>query len=152
MAAATFDAKKQVPQGRAQSQRRVEFSFNLDFTATGGLGDGTGLAATEDMEIGVLPAGYVHERLDAVLRVAEGEVSTMDVGVEADDNGFGVLLNMNGTPNAKISVGAPAFVASEYFHVNTPVRVKCPAAANTINVAKVRLTFVGYLSDTSLER
>lgn len=145
MAAATFDAKNQVDQGRAQTSGRVEINFKVDFAK---IGDGTGLAATEDAEIGVLPAGYVHERLDAVLRKAEGEVATMDVGVEADDNGFGVTMNVNGTINAEIAPGAAAFGAGKYFHVNTPVRVKCPAAANTLNVAQVELTWIGYLRTT----
>lgn len=149
LAAATFNAREQIPQGRQQQTRRVEFHWRVDYSKHG---DGTGLAAGEDMEIGVLPAGYVHERLDAVLRTAEGEAATQHVGIEADDDGFGVSLNVNGTPNAKISVGSPAFVAGEYLHTNTTVRVKTPAATNTVNVAVVDYTFVGYLIDTTLEK
>jgi len=149
MAAATFNAKKQIPQGRAQTENRVQLTYFLDFTAAGKLGDGTGLAATEDMEIGDLPAGYVHERLDAVLRTAEGEAATLDVGTEADPDGFGDGLNVNGTPNARIALaGTEAFAPGTYFHATTPIRVMCPAAGNTVNVAKVSLTFIGYIRST----
>lgn len=190
MAAATFDAKKQIAQGRPQTTRRVEIPFNLDFTATGGLGDGTGLAANEDMEIGSIPAGFTMERLDPKLIVAEGEAATLDFGTEATPTLFAAALNLNGTPNAVIAQNPSAVAvatadadatygqpeadlineikadvntlvanlnterakAGLYFHVNTPVRVRCPNAANTINVAKVRLTLIGYMTDTGLEK
>ncbi len=186
MAAATFDAKNQVSQGRPQTTRRVEIPFGtLDFTATGGLGDGTGLAQNEDMEIGVIPAGYTHEYLDPKLIVAEGEAATLDVGTEASPTLFANALDMNGTPNAKIQletiaaanaatqtgayvqadVQTIATLANEikadlnrlflargtYFHVNTPVRIRNPGA-NLINVAKLRLILVGYMTDTGLEK
>lgn len=149
MAAPTFDRKAFIPQEHPQSDRRVEIPFELDFADTE-LTDGTGLAADEDIEIGDLPAGYVHERLDAVLRVAEGEAATLDVGSEADPNGFASVLNMNGTINAAIALaGTEAFAAGTYFNVKTPIRATCPAAANVLNVGKVQLTFIGYMRPTA---
>jgi len=149
LAAATFDIKNIVNQGRQQESRRVEYHYTIDFTK---INAGAGLAATQDAEFGILPAGYVHERLDAVLRTAEGEASTLHVGVEADPDGFGVAIPMNGTINAKAAVGAPAFTGGEYFHVNTPIRAQTPAAAATLNVGKIDLTFAGYQVDTTLEK
>lgn len=146
MAAATFDVKKQVNQGRSQATRRVELHYQINFAT---LGDGTGLDATQDAEFAVLPDGYVHERLDAVLRTAEGEAATVHVGTEADADLFGVSLNVNGTPNAQVGIGAPAAGAGYYVHAATPVRVTCPAAANTVNAAKLDLTFVGYMRETA---
>ncbi len=189
MAAATFDVKDQVQQGRPGTPRRVEIPFELDFAGSK-LGDGTGLAANEDMEFGLLPAGYVHERLDAKLITAEGEAATLDVGIDGDLTLFAAALNLNGTPNATIAQNPSAVAiatadadatygqpeadlvneikgdvntlvsninterakAGKYFHTNTAVRVRCPNGANTINVAKVRLTFIGYMSDTGNER
>lgn len=145
MAAATFNVQNQVEQGRAQTTGRVELNYKFDFAK---ITDGTGLAALEDAEFAVLPAGWVHERLDAVLRKAEGEVATLDVGTEAAPTGFGAAMDMNGTLNAEIAPGAATFGVGKYFHVNTPVRVRTPAAANTVNVAQVELTFIGYVRTT----
>lgn len=146
MAAATFVVKNQVPQGRAQLPRRVEFHYRLDFSV---LGDGTGLAATEDAEFADLPAGYVHERLDAVLRTAQGVAATVDIGSEATPNGFLDGGNVNGNANAAVALaGTEAFAPGTYFHVNTPVRAACPAAAATLDAAVLDVTFVGYLHDT----
>lgn len=147
MAAATFDVTNQVEQGRSQTTRRVELHYHLDFST---LGDGTGLAAGEDAEFADLPAGYVHERLDAVLRTAEGEAATIDIGTEADADCFMDGGNVNGTPNAKIALaGTEAAGAGTYYHTTTPVRVMCPAAANTVNVAVVDVTFIGYMRETA---
>lgn len=149
MVAALFDTKNQVNQGRQQLTRRVELHYRLDFNT---LGDGTGLAATEDAEFAVLPAGYVHERLDPVLRTAEGVAATLDIGTEADPDGFGDGLNVNGTPNARVALaGTEAFAPGTYFHTNTPVRATCPTAAATLDDAILDLTFVGYMVDTGAE-
>jgi len=146
MAAATFDITKQVAQGRQQTGRRVELNYKLPFAT---LGDATGLVAGEDAEFATLPAGYVHERLDSVIRTAEGEVATVDIGTEADDNGFLDGGNINGAANSSIALaGTEAFAPGTYFHTNTPVRVKTPAAAATLNVAVLDVTFVGYMRDT----
>jgi len=150
MAAPTFDATDQVAQGRQQTSRRVELHYHIDFNT---IGDGTGLVAAETAGFGTLPAGYVHERLDAVLRTAEGGAATLDVGTEADPDGFLDGGDVNGTPNAKIALaGTEALGAGTYFHANTPVRLGPPAAAATLDDAIADLTFVGYLIDTTLEK
>jgi len=143
---ADFDIKETVGRNRKQTDRRVEWEYEVDFSS---MGDGTGLAATETAELCVLPKGYVHERLDVVLRTAEGEAATLDVGDAADVDGFMDGGNLNGSANAQVALaGTEAYAAGKYFHADTPVNLLCPAAANTINVAKARFTFVGYMSDT----
>lgn len=172
MAAATFDVKDQVPQGRQQTTRRVELPYKLDFNT---LGDATGLAQNEDAEFAVLPAGYVHERLDAVLRTAEGAAVTLDVGTEASPTLFANAISLNGTPNAKVQLETIATADADatagqpeadlmnelkadlnrllaagatYLHANTPVRVRNPGAT-LIDDAIVDLTFVGYMRETA---
>ncbi len=175
MTAATFNARMQVAQGRQQSPRRVELHYRLDFNT---IGDGTGLAQNEDLAFADLPDGYVHERLDAVLRTAEGAATTLDVGTEATPTLFANALNMNGTPNAKIQLetiatadgdatyGQPEadllneikadvnrllVAGATYHHTKTEVRVRNPGAT-TIDDAIVDLTFVGYMVDTGTEK
>ena len=172
MAAATFNARDQVNQGRSQSSRRVELHYRIDFNT---IGDGTGLAQNEDIAFASLPAGYVHERLDAVLRTAEGAATTLDVGTDAPPTLFANALNMNGTPNAKIQPETVAAAdatdlatvltlanemkadlnrllaaAATSPHSTTEVRVRNPAAT-LIDDAIVDLTFVGYMVNTTSE-
>jgi len=150
MAAATFDGKDQVPQGRQQNARRVELHYHID---TNIIGDGTGLVAAETVEFGMLPAGYVHERLDGILRTAEGAAATVDIGTEADPDGFMDGGNVNGTPNAKIALaGTEAFAPGTYFHANTPVRLGPPGGAATLDDCIFDVTFVGYMVDTGSEK
>jgi hypothetical protein len=148
MAAATFNIKDQVPQGRQQNSRRVELHYHLDFNT---LGDGTGLATTESAEFADLPAGFVYERHDSILRTAEGTAATADFGTEADTDGFNDGADMNGTPNAFVArAGTESIVAGTYFHTTTPVRVTAGAA--TLDDAIIDVTFVGYMVNTGLEK
>ena len=150
MAAPTFDITEQVAQTRKQSSRRVEFTYHIDANT---LGDGTGLVAAETAGFGSLPAGYVHERLDAVLRTAEGVAATVDIGTEADPDCFMDGGNVNGTPDANIALaGTEAATPGTYYDVNTPVRLGPPAAANTLDDCIFDITFVGYLVDTGNEK
>lgn len=173
MALATHNARAQVAQGRQQNTRRVELHYKLDFNT---IGDGTGLAQNEDIAFADLPPGYVHERLDAVLRTAEGAATTLDVGTEAAPTLFANALNMNGTPNAKIQLDTVVAAdatdlatvltlanetkadlnrglggAATYHHAKTEVRVRNPGAT-LIDDAIVDLTFVGYVVDTGTEK
>lgn len=146
MAAATFNAIKQV-NGLSQPQatRRRELVYLVDFDT---LGDGTGLAAAEDAAIGILPAGYVHERCDVILRTAEGTAATLDIGTEANDDGFLDGGNMNGTPDARVALaGTEAFSAGTYFAADTELRVKTPSGAATLDDAIVEIRMVGYMAD-----
>jgi hypothetical protein len=147
---ATFDITKQVNQGRQQNSRRFEMHFHLDFSAAGKLTDGTGLANTETATLGMIPAGFVFEFADTVLRTAEGEAATLNIGTVASATGFLNAGDVNGTPNASIARGT-LLTAGTYFHVNTAIQIACPGA-NTINVAVVDFTLVGYMVDTQLEK
>ena len=150
MAAPTFDITEQVAQGRQQGSRRVELHYHIDANT---LGDGTGLVAAETAGFASLPAGYVHERLDAVLRTAEGVAATLDVGTEADPDCFMDGGDVNGTPNAKIALaGTEAATPGTYYHANTPIRLGPPAAAATLDDCILDLTFVGYMVDTTIEK
>jgi hypothetical protein len=182
MAAAIFNARTQVNQGRQQNTRRVELHYKIDFNT---IGDGTGLAQNEDIAFADLPPGYVHERLDAVLRTAEGAATTLDVGTEAAPTLFANALNMNGTQNAKIqpeSADAANAATQTGAYVQADVQTIATLAnelkadlnrllgagatyhhaktevrvrnpgATLIDDAIVDLTFVGYLVDTTLEK
>jgi hypothetical protein len=145
MALATFNNKTQVPQGRPQSNRRVEIHYRFDFTATGGLTDGTGLANGESAIFASIPAGFVYERADSILRTAEGEAATLNIGYTGAATAFLNAGSVNGTPNALITQGA-GLTAGTYFHTNTDLEIACPGA-NTINVAVVDFTLIGYMVD-----
>ena len=146
----TFDITKQVNQGRKQSTRRVELNFHFDFTATGGLTDGTGLANGESAIFGVIPAGFVYEASDAILRTAEGEAATLNIGYTGAATAFLNAGSVNGTANASIARGT-VLTPGTYFHTNTNMEIACPGA-NTINVAVVDFTLIGYMVDTRLEK
>jgi hypothetical protein len=147
---ATFDITKQVNQGRQQSSRRVEMHFHLDFSATGGLTDGTGLANTETATLGTIPAGFVFEFSDTILRTAEGEAATLNIGYTGAATAFLNAGSVNGTANASIARGT-VLTPGTYFHTNTNMEIACPGA-NTINVAVVDFTLIGYMVDTRLEK
>ena len=150
MAAPTFDITEQVAQTRKQSSRRVEFTYHIDANT---LGDLTGLAASETAGFASLPAGYVHERLDVVLRTAEGAAATVDIGTEADPDCFMDGGSVNGTPDAHVALaGTEAAVPGTYYDVSTPVRLGPPAAAATLDDCIFDVTFVGYMMDTGDEK
>lgn len=146
MAAATFNAISQV-KGLAQPQqtRRRELVYLIDFNT---IGDGTGLAAGEDAAIGILPAGYTHERCDPILRTPEGTTATLDIGTEANDDGFLDGGNMNGSANARVALaGTEAYVAGTHFATDTELRVKTPSGAATLDDAVIEVRMVGYMVD-----
>ena len=145
MADATFNAISQV-KGLSQPQhtQRRELVYLVDFST---IGDGTGLAAGEDAAIGIIPAGFVHEHTDVILRTAEGETATLDIGIEANDDGFMDGGNVNGTPGFQVSLaGTEAFGFGRYFPNDMELRVKTPSGANTLNVAVVEIRLIGYMA------
>lgn len=147
MAVATYNILSKVfPPGKAvqQGTRRVELCKRIDFSRQP-------LAANQDAAFLTLPAGFVLDRVDPILWVAEGEVATMHIGTEAVANALAVSVDLNGTVNARAAIGAPASGPGTYFHTNTEVRVTCPAAGNTLNVAVVDIIISGYLIETALE-
>ena len=145
---ATFDlTTTDVLQNTNLSTRRQERRYRVDFST---MGDGTGLAATETATLCTLPSGWVHEQCDVILRTAEGEAATLDIGISGDTDGFLDGGSLNGTANALVTkAGTETLLPGKYFHTATDVELLCPAAANTINVAVIDVTFVGYMQVTS---
>lgn len=140
---ASYDVRDQVGRSRSQSSRRVEWTVRYSFASRS-------LAAGDDAIFFTLPKGYVHERMDAVLRTPQGAAGNFDVGVTGDLDGFGDGLNANGSANARIPLaGTESLPAGSYFHVDTPVRMNIAAAQPTLNAAVVDITFVGYMTDTA---
>lgn len=147
MAAATFNIRSKVfPPGKARNQttRRVEFHKRIDFSKQA-------LAASEDAAFLDIPAGFIYERIDVILRVAEGETATLNIGVEGTIQAFVAACNVNTTLNTRLAIGSPGYAAGQYFHTDTEMRVNTPAAANTINVAVIDVYLVGYMTETALE-
>jgi hypothetical protein len=147
MPTATYNIRPLViPPGRAvqQGTRRVEFFKRIEFARRP-------QAAGEDSAFLTLPAGFVLDRVDPILRVAEGEVATMHIGIDGTPSALAVSVNMNGTINARAAIGAPSMGPGQYFHTDTEIRVQTPAATNTLNVAVIDIVISGYLIEPSLE-
>lgn len=145
MAVADFDLTGSIRQTRSQTSRAVEYEVEVDFSSED-LNDGNGLAATKSVDVFDLPAGYVHDYVVPIPTTLEGEAATLDIGDEDDADGFGDGVDLNGTANKRADLTwSEAYLNGEYFPDGTTVRLTCPAGANTIDVAKVRLIFKGFI-------
>ncbi len=144
MAVAAFDIQASVGKNRAQSSRRIEIKKTIDFTT---INAGAGLAATQDVAFMTTPKNFVFEDAHAVLKTAEGEASTLDIGTEAAVNGLLDGGDMNGTVNATIAKAGTESIAAGTIMSETELRLLCPAAAATINVGKIDVIIVGFISD-----
>jgi len=144
MAVAAFNIQQSVGKNRAQSTRRVEILKTIDFTTING---GVGLAATEDAAFMTTPKNFVYEDCHPVLKTAEGEASTVDIGTEADVDGLLDGGNMNGVANAAIAKAGTESIAAGTVLSETELRVLNPAAGATLNVGKIDIVLVGYISD-----
>lgn len=142
MAAATFDITQQIGGlSQPQQSRKKQLEFLLDFNT---LGDGTGLAATESADIGIIPAGFIYEDCIPILMTAEGTAATIDIGIDGDADGFVDGGNMNGTINTTVAkAGSETIARGYYFHANTALRITCPAAAATLDDAILYLVLLG---------
>ena len=94
--ATTYDVRDLVGRNRAQSPRTVRWRKRYSFADRS-------LAAGQSAAFLTLPKGFVCERVDAVLRTAEGAAGTFQVGIDGNLTLFATGLNANGTPNAQIS-------------------------------------------------
>lgn len=142
MPAATFEIAQQI-RGLSQPQqsRKKQLEWLLDFNT---LGDGTGIAATESADFGIIPAGFIYEDFIAILMTAEGATATVDFGIDGDVDGFLDGGNANGTINATIAkAGNESIARGTYFHTNTPIRVTGPAAAATLDDAIIYVVLLG---------
>ncbi len=104
--AMTYDVRDVVGRTRAQTTRRVEWTKRFSFATRS-------LAASESAAFFTLPKGFVCERVDPVLRTAEGGAGTFQIGIDGTLALFAAGLDANGTPNARIaSVSGVATVAT----------------------------------------
>lgn len=140
MAAATYDIKEAVGKNRQQTTRQTEIRKRIDSSRRV-------VAATESAEFMVTPVGFVFTRCDVILKKAEGETATIHIGTEADDDCMQVSGNVNGAVGATIAKAGTEALKAGTLLSNTGVRVSVPAAANTVNVAIVDVTLVGYVVD-----
>lgn len=144
MALAIFDIRKSVGKNRAQSSRRVEIKKTIDFSTING---GVGLAATEDAAFMTTPKNFIYEDCHPVLKLAEGEASSVDIGTEADVGGLLDGGDMNGVANAAIVKAGTESIAPGTVMSETELRVLNPALGATLNVGKIDIVLVGYISD-----
>jgi len=136
------DLRNVIPQNKQQSSRRVEWTVRYSFA-------NYSLAASGANTIFTLPKGYVHSRLDMVLRTPQGAAGNFNVGIASDLDGFAAGVNANGSANTTIPLaGTESLPNGTYFHTDTPVIINIAAAQPTLNAAVVDLTFVGYLTHT----
>ena len=136
------DLRNVIPQNKQQSSRRVEWTVRYSFASYS-------LAASGQNTIFTLPKGYMHERLVAVLRTAEGGAGNFDVGITGDLDGFLDGGDANGTANARIALaGTESLTPGTYFHTDTPVIINIASAQPTLDAAVVDLVFAGFMIDT----
>lgn len=161
--ATTYDQRNVIGRTRAQSARRVEWTVRYSFAQRS-------LLAGESAAFFTLPKGYVHERVDAVLRTAEGGAGTFQIGIDGNLPLFASGLDANGTPNAKVlrvsaadadatysaneqalinALKADVNAASHYCHTDTVAAISVAAGQPTLDAAVVDVTFVGYMTDTA---
>lgn len=103
--ATTYDVRDLVGRNRAQSPRTVRWRKRFSFAQRS-------LAAGESAAFLTLPKGFVCERVDAVLRTAQGAAGTFQLGVDGNLTAFATGLNANGTPNAQIVGSTTAVVTT----------------------------------------
>ncbi len=142
--AINFDIQSTVGKSRQQMTRRVEWTKRVK---AADINAGAGLAATQSAGFITLPAGYVHDRCDVVLRKAEGEAAQINVGLDGEAKAFLGDASVNGTLNAQATGTAAG--AGRYFHTDTVATVNVDAAEATVNVAEVDITFTGYMIETA---
>jgi hypothetical protein len=138
MAAATFNLIEALGQYGGMTPRDFTFTKIVDFAAhNSGVGESSDFVNT--------PEKSVVTRVDGLLLTAEGGVATLDIGDEADPDGWIDGANANGTAGALIAkAGTEAYAAGKYYATATPLRIVTVAACD---VAKVAITVSGYTLD-----
>ncbi len=147
MAAANFNIRALIfPPGKARmvAPRRKEFFKRIDFSKQN-------LAQNQDAAFLDLPAGFILDRVDPILRVAQGAPATLNVGVDGTIQAFVAACNVNSTPNTRLSIGSPGYSPGQYFHTDTEVRVNVPNTAATLTLVVIDIIISGFLIEPSLE-
>ena len=147
MAAATYDIRQFIDGlNQPQHTRRVEMKWvGLDFSKRGT----PGLSANQNADIGTIKKGFVYEGSTVIIRTPEGQTATMNLGTDVTANAFLAAGNINGAANTAVAKTGAEVAAGTYFDVDTPVRVTCPNAANTIDVAVLDIFIWGFMAKSS---
>lgn len=143
MAAATYDIQASLGLNRPQTSRRVEIVKEIDFSEVNG---GAGLAADESVAFMTTPDGFVYEGHSGILKTAEGEIATLNIGTEAAAQAFVAAGNVNGNVGEAIANGSNSAKPGAYLP-STEIRAAVPSAANTVNVAVVKFVMYGHIID-----
>jgi hypothetical protein len=123
MAAATYDLKSTIGANRAASSRAFESKFIVDASVVDG-GDGFGVG--ESAEFCEVPAGALVTGVSVISRTAAGDTCTIDVGDEADPDGFLDGGDAESTADTLIALaGTEAYVAAggKFFSADTGLRI-----------------------------
>lgn len=147
MAAANFNIRPYVfPAGKARQveSRRKEYFKRVDFSKQN-------LAANQDAAFLDLPAGFIFDRIDCILRTAQGAAATLNVGIDGTIQAFAAAMNVNTTLNTRLAIGSPGFSAGQYFHTDQEVRVNVPNAAVTLTLVVIDIVISGFLIEPTLE-
>lgn len=135
MAAATYDLIRTLGQYPTMSDQGFTLIKTLD-TATHNIGLG------ESADILVTPQEQsLVTRVTAVLLTAEGGAATVDIGDEADPDGWVDGGNANGTAGAVIAkAGTEAYAGGKVYAAGTPLRLTAVAA---LDAAKIMIVVEG---------
>lgn len=147
MAAATFDLKG--TNGcllQPQTVRAFEHSVDVDAATVAA---GVGFGAGESAEFYTTPAGALVTALEAYVLTAAGGTETIDIGDEADPDGWLDGGNANGTAGTRIAqAGTEAYrvlaAQGKYYAAATGLRL---TSVNANAVMKVRVVIRGTMVD-----
>lgn len=103
--ATTYDVRDVVGRTRAQTTRRVEWTKRYSFADRS-------LTAGQSAAFFTFPKGFTYERVDPVLRTAEGAAGTFQIGIDGNLTLFASGLDANGTPNERIASVSGVAVAT----------------------------------------
>lgn len=139
MADATYNLIRQLGQYGAMTPRVFTITKIVD-AAENNIGAG------ESADFCNTPAKCVVTRVTAVELTAEGGTLTVDIGDEADPDGYLDGGNANVTAPALIAkAGTEAYAGGKYYASETPLRIVC---VNAADAAKIAITVEGYTLDT----
>jgi hypothetical protein len=138
MADATYNLIRPLGQYGAQTPRHFTITKIVD-TADSNIGAG------ESADFCNTPATAVVTSVTAVELTAEGGTLTVDIGDEADPDGYLDGGNANVTAPAVIAkAGTEAYAGGKYYATATPLRIVC---VNAADAAKIAITVEGYTLD-----
>lgn len=147
MAAATRDIQTLTAPWRvSQTSRDFQHVVTVDLSQ---VASGSGSGAGETNDFYKTPALSLIHSVDLIVRTAGGATLTLDVGDEADPDGWLDGVNGNATANTRPALaGTEAYraltAAGKYYHAATPLRLTT-VNANAVGVFDlvIRGTMIG---------